>query len=298
MGGLALGLGLGGMGLSALGGLMGGQSSRTAAHQARDMALGNAVQGQRNLGSRLWGRGFTSDQDWTFDKTILRQNIPGQADDDSILGRMNALARTSAARGNELEGLARGNEDIALGFGKGANASIDEQTAHDLKAANAQTLARLNAMGLGGSTLATDSLGANNERFSRGARAQKVGVQQATTDRRMSARSARVGVGASNLERNTRLAQDPLNLEYNALNSSIMNPFLGGNTNQYFSGQSGAASAASGAAGTLGVLSGYGLSNGGFGFGGGSENPARRPRTGGEYNYGGAGGGLFGGGIG
>lgn len=266
----ALALGLGGAGLSAISSFLGAGSSRTAANKSRDMMLGNAVQSQRNLGKRLWGAGFESDQDWRpgQDKTVLRQTIPGVADEGSILGRMNALSRTAGAKGNELEGLARGQEDMALGFGQGANASIDEETAHQLKAANAQTRARLNAMGLGTSTLATDAENTNAERFGRGARAQKVAVQQATTDRRMQARGSRIGVGASNLERNTRLAQDPLNLEYNALNSSIMNPMLGANTSQYFSGQSGAASAASGAAGTLGVLSGYGMSNGGFGFGG------------------------------
>lgn len=284
----ALALGLGGAGLSAISSFMGAGSSRTASNKARDMALGNAVQGQRNLGGRLWGAGFESDQDWRpgQDKTVLRQKIPGTPDENSILGRMNALSRSGAARGNELDLLARGNEDIALGFGQGANAAIDEQTAYDMKAANSQTRSRLNAMGLGSSTLAADAENANAERFSRGARAQKVGVQQATTDRRMSARGARIGVKASNLERDTRLAQDPLNLEYNALQSATMNPFLGAQTQQYFSGQSGAAQAAGGAAGTLGVLSGYAMSNGGFGFGGGQQ---QRPAMSGGYGstYGG-----------
>lgn len=279
----ALALGLGGAGLSAISSFMGAGSSRTASNKARDMALGNAVQGQRNLGGRLWGSGFTSDQDWRpgQDKTVLRQTIPGTPDENSILGRLNALSRSGAAAGNELDLLARGQEDIALGFGQGAEASIDEETAHQLKAANSQTRARLNAMGLGTSTLATDAENANAERFGRGARAQKVGVRQAATDRRMAARGSRIGVKAANLERNTRLAQDPLNLEYNALQSSIMNPFLGASTQQYFSGQSPGAAAAGGAAGTLGVLSGYGMSNGGFGLGQGGGGMVNWAGTGG-----------------
>jgi hypothetical protein len=52
--------------------------------------------------------------------------------------------------------MAAGAEGIARGYGTGANALIDAQTARGLTAANALTQARLNASGLGGSTFSAN----------------------------------------------------------------------------------------------------------------------------------------------
>ena len=79
------------------------------------------------------------------------------------------------------------------GYGTGANAIIDAQTARGLTAANALTQARLNASGLGGSTFSANQQANNTLNANLGAAQQKNEVRRQTTDRVLGARQDRVG---------------------------------------------------------------------------------------------------------
>lgn len=216
---------------------------------------------------------------------IRSKGAGGQGTGSGMLGAYRALGAAEAAdqqaQGEQyregtqrLDQLGVGAENIAREFGLGGERLIDEESARDLKTANRTSLARLNASGFGGSTIAGNQLAANAGEIGLRARGQKLLLRQASTDRLLAARQGRIGTlgqrfaGSSAMRerfagRRAALRQQPLDLEMGLLTGGIFNP----QTNYQPAGGYGFAGALSNVGGGLTTLGGYGLA-GGFGGGG------------------------------
>ena len=245
-----------GLGLGAIGSVLGSQSTNRAGRQARDWYNDRTHEGYANYANSLFGLNIYNNQGGVN---------PGQTDplDSGSLNlfgqNQNTLRRTmnlygQAQRGFEndagrISGMAAGAEGIARGYGTGANAIIDAQTARGLMAANALTQARLNASGLGGSTFSANQQANNTLNANLGAAQQKNEVRRQTTDRVLGARQDRVGTERALSSARTGLATGRAalfdtsrraNTEFQnrALQSPIMNPWLGQSTSQYYPGSS------------------------------------------------------------
>lgn len=287
------GAGLLGGGLSALGGILGAGSQRTASNQARDMMLQNAIQGQRNLGSLLYGKGYwsgfaadpTAKQYGLYQSespvTTIVQHRPDQPDPNSILGRQTALGDLYQQRSGGIQqgfdsgmtGLQnqyRGAEGLASQFGQGGEALIDQETARALKAANQMSAANLAARGFGTSTAAASQASQNQLNAARQAATQKLGLRQQALDRVLGVRGQAAAAQNQNIGRRADLQgnllnnlmlyrQQPIQTELNAQMSNVMNPLLGQNFQNQFSGVSPMGTGLANVGNALGVLGGYGM---------------------------------------
>ena len=140
----------------------------------------------------------------------------------------------------------RGSEDIARGYGLGGEQLIDEQTGRDQKAAEQQYKAGLARSGFGG-TFGAGQVAGIADQFSRGARQQKLGLRQATTDRVLGVRGQRAGLESQqagreyqrssegtalqerNLGRNLGIQAGTQEQLLQSLSGPVANPFLGMN---------------------------------------------------------------------
>ncbi len=190
----------------------------------------------------------------------------------------------------QLSGLATGAENMAKQYGQGMLDIADQDFNRSAKSIGDQTMAMLRASGLASSTAGAGALSralAQNEQER--ARA-KTNIQAATTDRVLGARSQRLGmlgqqfgqqqgimnqIGGSevsmlanrlagrtglmrqNQQLDLNLAQLPINTMLGVTQGSVMNPWLGQNTSQYYPGN--AAMGLSSAFGSIGnAMSGFG----------------------------------------
>ncbi|MCA9280337.1 MAG: hypothetical protein H6815_00415 [Phycisphaeraceae bacterium] len=107
--------------------------------------------------------------------------------------RTGAMGRfdqgTSQARG-----IALGSEDIARGYGAGAEALIDEDAQRATTRANRASDARLISMGLGSSSTRASTAANNEANISREATRQKLDARRETTDRVLAARGQRTAL--------------------------------------------------------------------------------------------------------
>lgn len=312
-GGLLAG-GIGG-GLSALGGVLGAGAQRTATNQARDMYLQNAIEGKRQLGSLLYGDGYWSG--FAADPnarqyglyhpespvTSIVQHRPDQPSANSILGRQTALGDLyeNRSRGIQsdfdagaanLRGLYANSEGLASQFGQGGEALIDQDSARSLKAANRVAGADLASRGFGNSTMLATVKSQNQMNSAREGAKAKLGLRQQALDRILGVRGQRAASDNTNLGRRADLQnsslnnlmlyrQQPIQTELNAQMSNVMNPLLGQNTSQYFSGVSPGGTALTTAGNALGTAGGYMMGRGSgrqdpYGLYGNSFSPTGR----------------------
>lgn len=316
---IAAGLGLG---LGTIGSILGAGSTNRAGRQARDWYNQRTLEGRAQLLNSLFGNrynvnygqntlGFGSPGDNAaaasipglprgglnqFNQRTLRRGLRmydragrGFEQDAGRLGQMSALQTLFADRaGSNLDRLAAGGEDIARGYGRGANALIDQETQRALQGANAISQARLNATGLGNSTLVSNALSGNAVQAGLGASRQKLDVQRDMTDRLLGARSNRIAAGQQSANRSVGARRDALDTErslaaartglgtgraglfmdqrnrnsgviQSALMSSQNNPWLGQSTSQFYPGASSVGSALASAGTGLAGLAGSGL---------------------------------------
>lgn len=174
-------------------------------------------------------------------------------------------------------------------YAQGADELIQTSSANRLRGMNRATAASLNARGLGTTTLVGNQQAANTARVGEDADRARLGVRQGVVDRRLGVLGQRAGMVAnragmaagvggnlrsrdsqrstgrqlleeSNLNRDVRLREAPINTIAQTVASPVTNPYLNNNSLGYFPGVSGAGSALSGvgnAAAQVGSLALY-----------------------------------------
>lgn len=184
-------------------------------------------------------------------------------------GLANQMGQLFGRNTQQLSGIATGAENIAKQYGQGALDIADQDFNRSGKNIADQTMAMLRASGMASTTAGAGALSramAQNEQER--ARA-KTGIQMGTTDRVLGARGQRLGVmgqqygqqqgimnqiggqgvnllanrlaGQAQLERtnqgvNLNMAQLPINTILGVQQGSVMNPWIGQNTAQYYPG--------------------------------------------------------------
>lgn len=314
----------GGMALSAGAGALGSQSSNRAARQSRDWTNSRTSEGMDRLYGLLFGQQGLNARNGLRpagpidtsgaavapsggiagynDRTLARgQRMYNRGynlfnrDASNIFGLASGAEDMAMQSGRGLDRLGAEAEGFARQYGRGANAQIDAETANALQSANALSQARLNASGLGNSTLVGNALSGNALNAGLQAGRQKVDIQREMTDRLLGARQNRIQTGqlaagrmlgarqntigtqqslaAARAGLNTGAASlfmDQRNRNASTLLSGMMsgvaNPWLGQPTSQYYPGMSSAGSALAIVGTSLGALgANAGRSNGGGG---------------------------------
>lgn len=117
----------------------------------------------------------------------------------------------------------------AAKYGTGQNAVIEGDAALALKNANALSQARLNGMGLGGSTIATDAMGANATGNLRELTRAKADLADRATGLRLQQRNqstaGRAALSQGLNQSNQNLRMMPIQGQLNAMGSPITNPY-------------------------------------------------------------------------
>lgn len=328
-------LGLFGGGLGALGGFLGAQGSNRAIRRAGDERDARGAESMARVYNTLYGGRFTvppgtaSVRQATdpsqlppdiaprgaggrglvgFNQQTTRQGlgqynraVQGFENDAARLGGMTSGNYLFADRaGANIDRLGADAENIARGYGRGANALIDQETQRALQGANAISQARMNATGLGNSTLVSNALSGNAVQAGLGASRQKLDVQRDMTDRLLGARQTRLFNQQQNATRSLGARRDALdterslsaartglgtgragllmdqrnrnaNFEWNALSGATANPLVG--TLNIPAGYSSAGSALGSLGTVLGGLAGSGLFSGNRAAGNGQMSP-------------------------
>lgn len=117
----------------------------------------------------------------------------------------------------------------AARYGTGQNAVIENDAARALKNANAISQARLNGMGLGGSTIATDALGANATGNLREMTRAKADLADRATgmklQQRNTATAGRAALSQGLNASNQNLRMMPIQGQLSAIGGQVTNPF-------------------------------------------------------------------------
>lgn len=150
-----------------------------------------------------------------------------------ILQQLQLASQAGQTENNRsLQDFNQGSESAyrqAQQFGTGQQAVINSDAAKSLSNANARSSALLNRSGLGGSTLATDAIGANAAgNFREKARATADLADRATglkIQQRNQATSGRAALSGQINSSNQNLRMMPINGQLNAMSSPIANPF-------------------------------------------------------------------------
>ncbi len=292
-------LGIAGALAGSAAGFLGAQSANRAGRQARDWSnartsegmdrLLGFLYGQQGIDARSGGRGSTIDDTGvklanamggSLDSQLRNNVRMSRVTGNRIVGDYNAGAQASDA-------LARGAEGIAANYGRGAEDLIDVDMGRALEGANRLAMAQLASRGLGNSTLVGNQISENGINAAREGLRQKIGVRRDTTDRVLQARSqtlantrantaGRTGIQAANLDRTMQLRTGRQNTLLSAMNSGIMNPWLGASTTQYYPGYSSLGSGLNGLAQGLSGAGGF-IAGGGLGGGGSGGNYQNDP---------------------
>lgn len=306
---------IGGAALSAGGGAMAASGQNRAGRAAQGFSDMRTMQGQQRLLDALYGGnvgskviryvpgvGYVYTQP---DGTIQ----PGGATfgtltptSDSILGRQQAMAELYSQRAKGIEGqfeqgaaglddLYRQSEGLAAQYGAGGEKLIDQETERQLTGANRRAKAQLTAAGFGNSTAVSNQQSQNAINAARGSAEAKLGLRGEALSRRLGVRGQRAGATQQNLGRRADLytsllgnemnfRQLPVQTEYAAATSPIMNPWVGQNTTQFYPGASAGGTALTTGGNALGLYSSYLL---GQQQGGGQS---WRGAGGNDYSYG------------
>lgn len=143
-------------------------------------------------------------------------------------------------------------------YGTGQNAVIESDASKSLAGANAATLARMQAMGLGGSTLTTDAMGANAAgNFRELSRAKANVADQATgmkLQQRNTATAGRAALSQGINSSNQNLRMMPIQGDLNAIGNQVVNPFSAQGGSAPATAQNGILNSLGGTASQLGGL--------------------------------------------
>jgi hypothetical protein len=279
--GLALG-GIGGL-LGGVGGILGSLSGNRAGRQARDYAAARATEGMDRTLGLLFGSPLIGARNYAGNRPMDMTGVRlADATGGSLLSRFNRNVANAQNRGNRLLqsvrqagarnladfnagtadmlDVARGSEQIADSYASGAEALIDEDAARALAAANALSMAALNARGLGGSTEVANQISNNALTTAREATRAKIGVRSERADRLLRARDQRLSLLDSRTGRRAALADQNIGREATirsavddrdiqlrdaitrtllaVMSGQVANPFIGQNTSSYYPGYS------------------------------------------------------------
>jgi hypothetical protein len=283
---VAVGVGVGGAVAGTAGSMFGAASSNRAGRQARDWYHSRTNEGRSLFLNSLYGGNQLNNSGLFNDPNQTQlQNRGGLLgyNDKTLKGTLRQYDRANRGFNQDasrISGLAAGAEGMARGYGAGAEALIDQESARGLKAANAQAQARLNASGLGNSTFVGNQLANNQLNSTRMANQQKLAARQQTLDRSLGARdnrvnteralaAARMGIGTGRASLFSEGRNRNAQFQAGALSSSVVNPWLGQGTSQFYPGVSGTGSGLATLGTSLAGLGGSGL----FGGGGASGQP-------------------------
>ncbi len=214
--------------------------------------------------------------------------ISGMTQGGGYLGQLGTLAGQFADRGattmadfnrdtSRLEGM---GQSMGLGlstYGDSERARVRREGKETNKAMDRAAVARLNASGLGQSTLTANALSENARRVGNDTSDKLGRINDAQFDRGLGIQQANLGLATDRATRRTglqgtlndqeyqyRLA--PLAAKQSLLTSNVFQPFLGQSTTQYFPGVSPSASAGntwgSFMGGTGGLLAGNAMAGG------------------------------------
>lgn len=170
---------------------------------------------------------------------------------------------------------------LADAWGQGRARVINEDFDTDLRAMDDSALATLAATGFGNSTARGNSL-RENRTVNRRERTRalqdlseasvdrrlgvaanrgnlRAGLRADRTGRRYSRAASRMGLEERNLGRDIALHGEPINSALAMHQSSVLNPWLGANTSQYYPGSSGLATALSEVGGAAAGLGAWGV---------------------------------------
>ena len=230
---LSAGLTVGGGALSAVGGLLGASAQNRAYRQARDQQLKNTGYAEKALVTGTLGPASAQ----FLSKLYEAQRQMVRTGDNSALNAlyagpeyqayvresggpavpqlrmladrftkqdrdtMAAYEGDTARLGQEASGLSA----LAGQWGAGRDRVIEQDAAESLRAANDQAMARLNAAGLGGSSVVANQLGANARQSQREVQRAKQDVSEGRIDRVMGAKSTGLSLMADRLRTGTGL---------------------------------------------------------------------------------------------
>lgn len=150
-----------------------------------------------------------------------------------ILQQMESASTAGQREGqNSLNDFNSGSEQAyrqAQNFGTGQAAVTRQNAALALKNANAQSLARLNGSGLGGSSIASDQLGANSASNTLGLNTALANLNDQATGMKIQQRNqstaGRAALQGQIGARNDALRMMPIQGQLGALGSPVANPF-------------------------------------------------------------------------
>jgi hypothetical protein len=205
--------GIGGIG-SAAGGLLGAASQNRAWRQQRDLQKGYNAYGEHRIESAAYGMQNSAFLGKLFraldeavksgDETQLLalQNSPEYAAYEKATGKpaMQQLAemadQSDRFDAQTLTGYERDADQVvreATKYGTDQTKVVNDAAGLALKNANAKTMARLNSMGMGGSTILTDAMGANAGTIERGRAANVADIAGRATGYKTQALTQRAG---------------------------------------------------------------------------------------------------------
>lgn len=188
---MAIGAVLSGVGAigSAIGGLFGSRSANRAARTQVQAARRNSVYGSNVLNAaaygmgnagfldRLWNAAAKSVDHGDSSEILALINSPEYAEYEKATGKpamQQLMELADQSQASDSQALATYERDMdrtvreATKYGTEQTRVVNDAAALALKNANATSIARMNRMGLGGSTLLTDAMGANAASIERG----------------------------------------------------------------------------------------------------------------------------------
>lgn len=230
---LSAGLTLGGGALSAVSGLLGGSSEARAARQAEEARLKNTGYAEKagvigTLGpasAMFLSKLYEAQRQMvrTGDDSQLKALYAGpeykayvKESGGPAVGQLRMLADRFTKQDREtmagynadtarLDQESAGLSSLASQWGAGRDRIIDQDAAEGLRANNDLAMARLNAAGLGGSSVVANQLGENARQSQREVQRAKQDVSEARIDRTMGARQSGLGLLASRMNTGTGL---------------------------------------------------------------------------------------------
>ena len=207
----------------------GGQSTNFGSEGSQDMidhGDGTAFaqfrygQGKGTYGGREGGASSLQGGATPFGNAPILQQIYGATG--------QGLAENQRTLNDVNQGSEQGYREAAR-FGTGQNKVIEGDAALALKNANALSQARLNGMGLGGSTIATDAMGANSAGNLRELTRAKADLADRATGLRLQQRNqataGRAALSQGLNSSNQQLRMMPIQGQLNAMGSPITSPY-------------------------------------------------------------------------
>lgn len=247
---------IGGLGLSGLSALLGGQSANRAGRQARDFSDMRTGASQLALGNAFFGPGYTRFLDQTNQGmlSLQRGQNPSQIQigptpTGGIYGQMTELANTSAARDQaRLGAFDRTSQSLGAGasardatvkamygnlgslagtWGTDAERTIREDAKAQEKALNSRAIAALTSRGFGNSTAVANAMTGNSATLGRETNRALGEVRQQRVDRQLAAGrgaadfAASAAAGQTGREYGRATTREGLESDFNARDTAM-----------------------------------------------------------------------------